>query len=137
MFKTNDCKKTCDELRSKSLMIVMEPEKAPLGILARIVDLYVDLLWLIEHQKWKKLYNKLSCFFFCWQCTGNCVNSKSNLCTLFVIRFFRHGIFYQITFSDIWFCRKIGILHRQTEKYIGFVQQKKKTKESIKGIYIP
>jgi predicted enzyme related to lactoylglutathione lyase len=51
MFKVDDCKKTCDELRSKSVMIIMEPRKAPLGLQARIVDLYGNPLWLIEHPK--------------------------------------------------------------------------------------
>lgn len=63
MFKVDDCKKTCDELKSKSVMIIMEPRKAPLGLQARIVDLYGNPVWLIEHPKWKKSYNKLS--YFC------------------------------------------------------------------------
>ena len=48
MFKVDDCKKTCDELRSKGVTIVQEPEKAPYGIQALIVDLYGNPLWLIE-----------------------------------------------------------------------------------------
>jgi catechol 2,3-dioxygenase-like lactoylglutathione lyase family enzyme len=49
MFKVDDCKKTCDELRSKGVMITMEPRKAPFGIQALILDLYGNPLWLIEH----------------------------------------------------------------------------------------
>ena len=51
MFKVDDCKKTCDELRSKGVMITMEPGKAPFGIQALILDLYGNPLWLIEHPK--------------------------------------------------------------------------------------
>lgn len=51
MFKVDDCKRTCDELRSKGVMITQEPEKAPFGIQARIVDLYGNSLWLIEHPR--------------------------------------------------------------------------------------
>ncbi len=51
MFKVDDCKKTCDELRSKGVMIAKEPEKAPFGIQALIVDLYGNPLWLIEHPR--------------------------------------------------------------------------------------
>lgn len=49
MFKVDDCKKTCDELRSKGVKIAQEPGKAPFGILARIEDLYGNPIWLIEH----------------------------------------------------------------------------------------
>lgn len=48
MFRVDDCKKTCDELRSKGVTIVEEPGKAPYGIQALIVDLYGNPLWLIE-----------------------------------------------------------------------------------------
>lgn len=48
MFRVDDCKKTCDELRSKGVTIVEEPGKAPYGIQALIVDLYENPLWLIE-----------------------------------------------------------------------------------------
>jgi catechol 2,3-dioxygenase-like lactoylglutathione lyase family enzyme len=51
MFKVDNCKKTCDELRSKGVMIVEEPGEAPYGIQALIVDLYGNPLWLIEHPK--------------------------------------------------------------------------------------
>jgi catechol 2,3-dioxygenase-like lactoylglutathione lyase family enzyme len=51
MFKVDDCKKTCDELRSKGVMISKEPEKAPFGIQALIVDLYGNPLWIIEHPR--------------------------------------------------------------------------------------
>jgi catechol 2,3-dioxygenase-like lactoylglutathione lyase family enzyme len=51
MFKVDDCKKTCDELRSKGVVIAQEPEQAPFGIQARIEDLYGNPLWLIEHPK--------------------------------------------------------------------------------------
>lgn len=51
MFKVDDCKKTCDELRSKGVTIVMEPGEAPYGIQALIVDLYGNPLWLIEHPR--------------------------------------------------------------------------------------
>lgn len=48
LFKVDDCKKTCDELRSKGVIIVKEPGEAPYGIQAQIVDLYGNPLWLIE-----------------------------------------------------------------------------------------
>jgi catechol 2,3-dioxygenase-like lactoylglutathione lyase family enzyme len=48
MFKVDDCKKTCDELRLKGVTIVKEPGEAPYGIQAQIVDLYGNSLWLIE-----------------------------------------------------------------------------------------
>lgn len=51
MFKVDDCKKTCDELRSKGVVITKEPEKAPFGIQACIEDLYGNPLWLIEHPR--------------------------------------------------------------------------------------
>ncbi len=51
MFKVDDCKKTCDELRSKGVTIAQEPGKAPFGIQARILDLYGNPIWLIEHPK--------------------------------------------------------------------------------------
>jgi catechol 2,3-dioxygenase-like lactoylglutathione lyase family enzyme len=51
MFKVDDCKKTCDELRSKGVTIVMEPGEASYGIQALIVDLYGNPLWLIEHPR--------------------------------------------------------------------------------------
>lgn len=51
MFKVEDCKKTCDELRSKGVMIAEEPGKAPFGIQALIMDLYGNPLWLIEHPR--------------------------------------------------------------------------------------
>lgn len=49
MFKVDDCRKTCDELRSKGVKIVKEPEEAPFGIQALIVDLYGNPLWFIEY----------------------------------------------------------------------------------------
>jgi catechol 2,3-dioxygenase-like lactoylglutathione lyase family enzyme len=51
MFKVDDCKKTCDELRSKGVVIAKEPGKAPFGIQALVLDLYGNPLWLIEHPK--------------------------------------------------------------------------------------
>ncbi|WP_292388240.1 VOC family protein [Methanosarcina sp. UBA5] len=48
IFKVDDCKKTCDELRAKGVTIVEEPGEAPYGIQAHIVDLYGNPLWLIE-----------------------------------------------------------------------------------------
>jgi predicted enzyme related to lactoylglutathione lyase len=48
MFKVDDCRKTCDELRSKGVKILKEPGEAPYGIQALIVDLYGNPLWLIE-----------------------------------------------------------------------------------------
>jgi catechol 2,3-dioxygenase-like lactoylglutathione lyase family enzyme len=51
MFKVDDCKKTCDELKSKGVAITKEPEKAPFGIQARIEDLYGNPLWLIEYPR--------------------------------------------------------------------------------------
>lgn len=51
MFKVDDCRKTCDELRSKGVTIVQEPGKALYGIQALILDLYGNPLWLIEHPR--------------------------------------------------------------------------------------
>jgi hypothetical protein len=51
MFKVDNCKKTYDKLRSKGVIIVKEPENAPFGIQAFIIDLYGNPLWLIEHPK--------------------------------------------------------------------------------------
>lgn len=51
MFKVDNCKKTCEELRSKGVVITQEPEEAPFGIQARIADLYGNPLWLIEHPR--------------------------------------------------------------------------------------
>ncbi len=51
MFKVDDCRKTCDELRSKGVVILQEPGKAPFGIQACILDLYENPLWLIEYPK--------------------------------------------------------------------------------------
>jgi catechol 2,3-dioxygenase-like lactoylglutathione lyase family enzyme len=48
MFKVDNCMKTCDELRSKGVIIAKEPGEAPYGIQAQIVDLYGNPLWLIE-----------------------------------------------------------------------------------------
>jgi catechol 2,3-dioxygenase-like lactoylglutathione lyase family enzyme len=49
MFRVDDCRKTCDELRAKGVDIVNEPVKAPFGIQASIADLYGNPLWLIEY----------------------------------------------------------------------------------------
>ncbi len=51
MFKVDDCKKTCDELRSKGVTIIKEPGPAPFGIQASIADLYGNPIWLIEHPR--------------------------------------------------------------------------------------
>lgn len=51
MFKVDDCRKTCDELRSKGVVITKEPGKAPFGIQAQIVDLYGNPIWLVEHPR--------------------------------------------------------------------------------------
>jgi len=51
LFKVDDCRRTCDELRRKGVKIVKEPGPAPFGIQAQIVDLYGNPLWLIEHPK--------------------------------------------------------------------------------------
>jgi catechol 2,3-dioxygenase-like lactoylglutathione lyase family enzyme len=51
MFKVDDCRKTCDELRIKGVRIAKEPGKAPFGIQAQIADLYGNPLWLIEHSR--------------------------------------------------------------------------------------
>ncbi|MGE5556902.1 MAG: VOC family protein [Caulobacteraceae bacterium] len=39
MFKVDDCKKICDELRAKGVKILKELGKAPFGILSNIADL--------------------------------------------------------------------------------------------------
>lgn len=51
MFKVDDCIRTCDELKSKGVIIVKEPGKAPFGIQAQIIDLYGNPIFLIEHPK--------------------------------------------------------------------------------------
>ncbi len=51
MFKVDDCRKTCDELRAKGVTIAQEPGKAPFGVQARIVDLYGNPIWLVEHPR--------------------------------------------------------------------------------------
>jgi len=51
MFKVDDCKKTCDELRAKGVRILKEPGPAPFGIQASIADSYGNPIWLIEHPK--------------------------------------------------------------------------------------
>ena len=51
MFKVDDCKKTCDELRSKGVVIIKEPGPAPFGIQASVADLYGNPIWLIEHPR--------------------------------------------------------------------------------------
>lgn len=51
MFKVDDCKQTCEELRVKGVIIEKEPGESPYGIQAQIVDLYGNLLWLIELPK--------------------------------------------------------------------------------------
>ncbi len=64
MFKVDDCKKTCDELRSKNVLIIMEPRKELLGLQARIVDPYGNPLRLIEHSKWKKIVQQIKLFLY-------------------------------------------------------------------------
>jgi len=51
MYKVDDCKKTCDELRAKGVKIVMEPGRAPFGVQASILDLYGNPIFLVEHPK--------------------------------------------------------------------------------------
>lgn len=48
MFKVDDCRKTCDELRLKGVKVIKEPGEAPYGIQAQIIDIYGNHLWLIE-----------------------------------------------------------------------------------------
>ncbi len=51
MFKVDDCRKTCDELRAKGVKILKEPGPAPFGIQASIADMYGNVIWLIEHPR--------------------------------------------------------------------------------------
>jgi len=51
MFKVDDCKKTCNELRSKGVKIAKEPGPSPFGIQASIADLYGNTIWLVEHPR--------------------------------------------------------------------------------------
>jgi len=51
MFKVDDCRKTCNELRSKGVKITKEPGPAPFGIQASIADLYGNTIWLVEHPR--------------------------------------------------------------------------------------
>ncbi len=51
LFKVDDCKKTCEELKKKGVKITREPFKAPFGIQAFIVDLYGNSIGLVEHPK--------------------------------------------------------------------------------------
>ena len=51
MFKVDDCRKSCEELRAKGVKITKEPGPAPFGIQASIMDLYGNTIWLIEHPK--------------------------------------------------------------------------------------
>ena len=51
MFKVDDCKKTCNGLRSKGVKIIKEPGPAPFGIQASIADLYGNTIWLVEHPR--------------------------------------------------------------------------------------
>jgi predicted enzyme related to lactoylglutathione lyase len=51
IFKVDDIKKTCDELRKKGVTILKELGKSPFGIQAIIADLYGNQLVLVEYPK--------------------------------------------------------------------------------------
>jgi predicted enzyme related to lactoylglutathione lyase len=51
LFKVDDCKKTCEDLKKKGVKILQEPFAAPFGIQAVIADLYGNTMFLIEHPK--------------------------------------------------------------------------------------
>lgn len=48
VFKVDDCKKTCDQLKKKGVQIVKEPEAFPYGTEAIFVDLYGNAFVLME-----------------------------------------------------------------------------------------
>jgi predicted enzyme related to lactoylglutathione lyase len=51
LFRVDDCRRECEELRAKGVTIAMEPFAAPFGTQAQILDLYGNSLWLIEYPK--------------------------------------------------------------------------------------
>lgn len=51
LFKVDDCKKTCEELKAKGVRVVKEPGPAPFGIQAVIIDLYGNSMILVEHPR--------------------------------------------------------------------------------------
>jgi predicted enzyme related to lactoylglutathione lyase len=48
VFKVDDCKKTCDQLRKKGVEILQEPEALPYGVEAVFEDLYGNRFVLME-----------------------------------------------------------------------------------------
>ena len=48
VFKVDDCKKTCDQLRKKGVEILQEPEALPYGVEAVFADLYGNQFVLME-----------------------------------------------------------------------------------------
>jgi predicted enzyme related to lactoylglutathione lyase len=48
VFKADDCKKTCDQLRKKGVEILQEPEALPYGVEAVFADLYGNKFVLME-----------------------------------------------------------------------------------------
>jgi predicted enzyme related to lactoylglutathione lyase len=48
VFKVDDCKKTCDQLRKKGVEILQEPEALPYGVEAVFADLYGNKFVLME-----------------------------------------------------------------------------------------
>jgi|AGTN01.2.fsa_nt_gi Predicted enzyme related to lactoylglutathione lyase len=50
VFKVDDCKKTCDQLRKKGVEILQEPEALPYGVEAVFADLYGNRFVLMERE---------------------------------------------------------------------------------------
>jgi predicted enzyme related to lactoylglutathione lyase len=48
VFKVDNCKKTCDQLRKKGVEILQEPEALPYGVEAAFADLYGNRFVLME-----------------------------------------------------------------------------------------
>jgi catechol 2,3-dioxygenase-like lactoylglutathione lyase family enzyme len=51
IFKVDNCKKTCDELKQKGVTIIQQPGKSPFGIQAVIADLYGNQMVLVEYPR--------------------------------------------------------------------------------------
>lgn len=48
VFKVDNCKKTCDQLKKKGVQILQEPEALPYGTEAVVADLYGNRFVLME-----------------------------------------------------------------------------------------
>ena len=50
VFRVDNCKKTCDQLRKKGVEILEEPQQLPYGVEAIFADLYGNRFVLMERQ---------------------------------------------------------------------------------------